>query len=136
MKIDASQLQIIWRNIIAKLPPKMDKSWVVFKHGTCGILSEATSSAQETESKAKEIIEKWGPVYPACPAGDFNVFKSPCNDGWVVTGHNPDMFTFVGLNEEGLEDEESNDMFIGLFGRSKRDKDGREPQVVHVEHKD
>lgn len=132
MSIEASQLEEIWRNIIEKLPPKKDKSWVVFKHGSCVILSEATSSAQETESKAKEIMAKWGPVWPACPAGDFNVFKSPCNNGWVVTGHNPDVFTFVALSEG---DEGSNDMMTGLFGRSKRDKDGREPQVVHVEHK-
>lgn len=130
MKVETNQLKDIWRNIIEKLPPKKGKSWVVFKHGTCVIINESTISAEETETKGKEIMAKWGPVFPGCPAGDFNVFKSPCDDGWVVTGHCPDMFTFVSL-EEGDGDE----IMTGLLGRDRRDKDGRDPKVVHVEHK-
>ena len=130
MKIEGNQLKDTWRNIIEKLTPKADKSWVVFKHGTCVILNESTSSAEETESEAIEIMAEWGPVHPGSSAGDFNIFKSPCEDGWIITGHYPDMYTFVGLDEG-----EGNEMMTGLLGRGRRDEDGRDPQVVHVEHK-
>ena len=74
MKIEGNQLKDTWRNIIEKLTPKAEKSWVVFTHGTCVILEESTFSAEETESEAIEIMAEWGPVHPGYTAGDYIIF--------------------------------------------------------------
>ncbi|MEU9027023.1 hypothetical protein AB0D46_05705 [Streptomyces sp. NPDC048383] len=52
-------------------------------------------------------------------------------EGWVVTGHPNDVFTYVGPDEPQDQSESA----VGLFGRSKRHRDGIELHVVHVEDK-
>jgi hypothetical protein len=49
----------------------------------------------------------------------------------VVTGHHPEMLTYVSPAEAS----EPTDLLIGLTGRSNRDRDGHELTVVHVEDK-
>ena len=40
------------------------------------------------------------------------------------------MYTYV--NPAELDNESPNKVEIGLYGRSKRDKDGRDPVIVHL----
>ncbi|GGM12080.1 hypothetical protein GCM10010129_65050 [Streptomyces fumigatiscleroticus] len=62
-------------------------------------------------------------------AGGFRVLELKNGEGWLVTGHHPDVVTFVGLDEV---DDQSHPA-VGLHGRAKRGRDGSEPHVVHVE---
>jgi hypothetical protein len=47
----------------------------------------------------------------------------------VVWGHHQDVLTYVGPDEVA----DGADVAIGLHGRGKRDRDGHELDVVHVE---
>lgn len=49
--------------------------------------------------------------------------------GFVVHGDRHDVLTFVGMDEVG----DINDIRIGRYGRSKLDRDAKEPHVIHVE---
>lgn len=114
-----------WRQIIIG----ENKSWVVFAHGTCVILMEPVA---DLEAAAVEILREYGPVHAGTPAGDFGTITLDPGPGWVVYGHHNDVLTYVGPDEiDG--DGADGDLAIGLYGRSKRDQDGRELQVVHVE---
>jgi hypothetical protein len=50
----------------------------------------------------------------------------------VVTGHHPDVLTYVSPTEA---EEDASTLAVGLTGRSKRDRDGTELNVIHVEDK-
>jgi hypothetical protein len=51
---------------------------------------------------------------------------------WVAFAHGTCVvLTYVGPDEVT----DSSDLAVGLYGRNKRDVDGRELQVVHVEDK-
>ena len=50
--------------------------------------------------------------------------------GWIVSGHGYGMYTYVNPNE--LDSNYPNDMTIGLYGRSKRNQDGLEPIIIHI----
>lgn len=41
-------------------------------------------------------------------------------EGWVVTGHHNDVLTYVGPDEP----QDQSEIRVGLFGRSKRHRDG------------
>lgn len=53
------------------------------------------------------------------------------DEGWVVTGHHNDILTYVGPGEP----QDQSQIVVGLFGRSKRHRDGTELHVMHVEDK-
>ncbi|BCJ40278.1 hypothetical protein GCM10010168_31360 [Actinoplanes ianthinogenes] len=112
----------IWRRIIVG----EHKSWVVFEHGTCVVL---TAPAQDLAAQATEILREFGPVQAGTPAGDFDTITLSEAPGWVVTGHHPDVLTYVAPGEPP----EESALHVGLTGRAKRDRDGRELTVVHVE---
>ena len=112
-----------WRKIILGA----EKSWVVFKNGTCVILMEP---ADDLEVQAIEIIKEWGPVHAGSPAGDFNVIKLSNHPGWVVGGHHPDILNYVGEDEYP---EGASDVAVGVAGRTMRNADGENPEVIHVE---
>jgi hypothetical protein len=118
----SAELVDVWRRIILG----ESKSWALFRHGTCVIL---TDPAGDLASRAVEILGEFGPVHVGSPAGDFSVVELADHLGWVVTGHHPDVLNFVSLQEVPGPD----DLRVGLLGRSKRDRDGRELEVVHVE---
>ncbi|WP_249413627.1 hypothetical protein [Chryseobacterium indologenes] len=40
------------------------------------------------------------------------------------------MYTYVHPSE--LDSESPNDLEIGLYGRSKRDSDGQNPEIIHI----
>jgi hypothetical protein len=50
-------------------------------------------------------------------------------EGWLVTGHHPDVVTFVPLDDSA----DPTHLAVGILGRSRRDQDGTGLHVVHVE---
>ncbi|MEU9398636.1 hypothetical protein [Streptomyces sp. SID4985] len=102
------------------------KSWVLFEHGTCVVL---TAPEDDLAAQATDILRVFGPVHGGGPAGDFRVIEVEDIEGWVVTGHHPDVLTYVTPDEPGGQDHLS----VGLCGRAQRDRDGTELHVVHVE---
>ena len=121
------ELAAVWRRIIRG----EDKSWVVFAHGTCVVLPQPRRR-DDLAKRATEILRTYGPVHPGSPAGDFGTVTLDPGPGWVVWGHHNDVLTYVGPDEV---DEDDDDLVIGLHGRGKRDSDGHELTVVHVEDK-
>jgi hypothetical protein len=106
------------------------KSWVLFRHGTCVVLVDPGPEA-DLAAQAIAILREYGPVHVGTPAGDFGTITLDPGPGFVVYGHHDDVLTFVGENEVT----EPDDLKVGLYGRTKRDQDGRELDVVHVEDK-
>ena len=104
------------------------KSWVVFANGTYIINSD--SSNKNFKEKALEIMREYGPVHGGSPAGDMTITKLTLTEGWVVGGHYYGMYTYVHPSE--LEKKDVADIDVGFFGRKKRDKDGRELRIIHV----
>ncbi|WP_218040145.1 hypothetical protein [Actinomadura sp. WMMB 499] len=118
------ELVEVWRGVV-----RGDrKSWVLFEHGTCVILMEP---ADDLAAQATELLREFGPVHAGGPAGDFGSIDLDAAPGWAVYGHHNDVLTYVAPEEL----DEPSDLAVGLLGRSKRDRDGRELTVVHVEDK-
>ncbi len=120
--VDTETLIDAWRRLLSG----SGKSWVLYEHGTCVVLGEPVGPLAD---RATEILREFGPVQVGGPAGDFRVLELKSGDGWLVTGHHPDVVTFVALDES----EDPSHLAVGIHGRSKRDRDGRELHVVHVE---
>lgn len=87
--------------------------------------------ADDIAQQATALLQKHDPVRVGTPAGDFDVIDLDDAPGWAVTGHHPDILTYVDPGEL----ENHHDLAIGLFGRSKRDQDGHELTVIHIEDK-
>lgn len=104
-----------------------EKSWVLFENGTCVILMDPE---KDLAAQATALLKEWGPVYPATPHGDFGTITLENGRGWVVYCHNNVILTFVGPDEI---DPDSEDVVIGLHGRSKRGQDAAGLRVIHVE---
>lgn len=104
------------------------KTWVLFEHGTCVVL---TAPEGDLSAQAVELLREYGPVHAGSPAGDFGVIDVDNVDGWVVTGHHPDVLTYVAP----AEPRDRTDIAVGLCGRAKRHRDGTELRVVHVQDK-
>jgi hypothetical protein len=118
-----SELIETWRRIIVG----GHKSWALFSNGTCVILTQPKG---DLGLQALELMKMYGPVHAGSPAGDFSVIELNDAPGWVVTSHHPDILTYVSHDEVGAR---TNDLVIGLLGRSKRDQDAAELTVVHIE---
>ncbi|MFB7505362.1 hypothetical protein [Streptomyces broussonetiae] len=121
-RVDTETLIDAWRRLLAG----SGKPWVLFEHGTCVVLEEPESDLAD---RATEILREYGPVSVSGPSGDFRVLELKNDEGWLVTGHHPDVVTFVALEES----EDPSHLAVGIHGRAKRDQDGRHPHVVHVE---
>lgn len=126
------ELIAAWRQIIVG----DKKSWVLFKHGTCVILTQSDADA-DLRAQAVALMHEWGPVQVGTPSADFNVVELVEHDGWVVTCHHPDILTYMAPDEMGIEDtsDAPDDMLIGLLGRSKRGHDAEELVILHIEDK-
>lgn len=120
------ELATVWRGIIRG----EGKSWVVFAHGTCVVLPDPGPTA-DLGQQAVEVMREYGPVHAGSPAGDFGTITLDPGPGWVVYGHHSDVLTYVDPDEVP----DGSDLAVGLFGRGKRDRDGRDLDVVHVEDK-
>jgi hypothetical protein len=114
----------VWRRLLAD--PR--KSWVLFEHGTCVVPADPDGDLAE---RAIETLEEFGPVHAGSPAGDFGVIDVEDADGWVVTGHHPDVLTYVAPDEP----RDRSEIAVGLCGRAKRHQDGTGLRVIHVEDK-
>ena len=112
-----------WRHIVSG----GTKSWVLFKHGTCVILMEPE---EDISKQAICLLRQWGPLHVGSSSGDFDVIHLSNYPGWVVTGHHPDVLNYVSPAEVAVG---SDDVMIGVLGRSKRNQDALELQVIHVE---
>lgn len=108
--------------------PKFE-DWVLFENGTY-IMFDDASQIEDLEKEAIRQMKEFGPVAAGGPAGDFNVINLNKTEGWVVSGHGYGMYTYVNPSE--LDSSSPNDLTIGLYGRSKRDKDGNNPKIIHV----
>ncbi|MFD8392980.1 hypothetical protein ACFV2N_28205 [Streptomyces sp. NPDC059680] len=120
--VDTETLIDAWRRLLAG----SGKTWVLFEHGTCVVLEEPTG---DLAAQATEILREFGPVRVGGPAGDFRVLELHNGEGWLVTGHHPDVVTFVPLDDSA----DPSHLAVGILGRSRRDRDGTELHVVHVE---
>ncbi|WP_369173118.1 hypothetical protein AB5J49_36510 [Streptomyces sp. R28] len=120
--VDTEEFVEIWRRILA--PSGI--SWVLFENGTCVLLKEPEG---ELAGQAVEILGDFGPVRAGGPAGDFNVLQLKDGTGWLVTGHHPDVVTYVALDEPA----DPSHLAVGIHGRIKRRQDGTALCVVHVE---
>ncbi|WP_030244911.1 hypothetical protein [Streptomyces sp. NRRL S-350] len=122
--VNTEMLIDVWQRLLAD--PR--KSWVLFEHGTCVVL---TTPEGEPAEQAAALLEEFGPVHAGSLAGDFGVIDLKDAEGWIVTGHHNDVLTYVGPDEP----QDQSEIAVGLFGRSKRHRDGTELHVVHVEDK-
>lgn len=120
--VNTETLRDIWQRLLAD----PHKSWVLFEHGTCVVL---TAPEGELAEQATGILREFGPVHAGSSAGDFGVIDPEDVEGWVVTGQHNDVLTYVGPDEPG----DQSQIAVGLCGRSKRHRDGTELNVVHVE---
>jgi ribA/ribD-fused uncharacterized protein len=120
---EASAAIDVWRRIIQG----EGKVWALFQHGTCVIFAPRTPNVADA---AITLLRKWGPVHAGSPAGDFSVIELEHESGCVVTCHHPDILTYVPLAESGSRPSE---LAVGLLGRSLRDSDAAELNVVYVE---
>ena len=105
-----------------------EKSWVLFKHGTCVIL---TDPERELDKHAIRLIQQYGPVHPGGPAGDFGTMSVTDYQGWAVTGQHQDILTYVSPDE--VPKDHDTDFEVGFYGRIKRDKDAKELAIIHIE---
>lgn len=119
--LSQEQLIKIYQKVIE---PKI-KNWVVFSNGTCVIIYHTKG---DLEIEAKEILQKYGKVYPGTSSADFTVLK--VDSGWIVTGDQPGILNYVS-EDEGKDME---DFEIGLIGRKKKEIDTEELKIIHVQN--
>ncbi len=108
------------------------QDWVLFKNGTY-IIFEHAEEIRHLESTALKLIKEFGPVYSGERSEDFDVTDLKNTEGWIVSGHGYGMYTYVSPQE--LKYKKPDTAKIGLFGRKKRDLDGRNPVIIHVNRK-
>lgn len=108
------------------------QDWVLFKNGTY-IIFEHADKISDLESVAQKLMEEFGPVYEGERFEDFDVTDLKNTEGWIVSGHAYGMYTYVSPQE--LKYKKPDTTTIGLSGLRKRDLDGRNPVVIHVNRK-
>ncbi|WP_427874316.1 hypothetical protein [Flavobacterium sp. MMS24-S5] len=104
------------------------QDWVLFKNGTY-IIFEHADEISNLERKALKLIKEFGPVYTE-RSEDFDVTDLKNTEGWIVSGHGYGMYTYVSPKE--IKSKKPDTITIGLSGRGKRDLDGRNPIIIHI----
>jgi hypothetical protein len=102
-------------------------NWVLFSNGTYIILADSIET--DKKNKAIEIMKEYGPVFAGSPAGDITVTTLNLAPGWSVGGHYYGMYTYVDQKEMKPN---PTDLEVGLYGRQKRDKDGKELNLIYL----
>jgi hypothetical protein len=115
-------------NVKLAINPKF-QDWVLFENGTY-IIFDDVSQITDIKSEAIRLMTEFGPVAVGGSAGDFGVTALNKTEGWVVSGHGYGMYTYVNPSE--LDENSPDDTKVGLYGRSKRDKDGLNPNIIHI----
>jgi hypothetical protein len=105
------------------------QNWVLFKNGTYIIFDDITK-VKDINRDAIALMKEYGPVFAGGPAGDFNTIHLTKTEGWIVSGHGYGMYTYVSPSE--IQNKTANDLEIGLLGRSKRDIDGKSPEIIYI----
>ncbi|BAP31977.1 uncharacterized protein CHSO_2940 [Chryseobacterium sp. StRB126] len=105
------------------------QDWVLFKNDTY-IIFDDIATVENVQEEAIKLMKEFGPVFAGGSAGDFNVIHLNATEGWLVSGHGYGMYTYVHPLE--LDNESPNDLEIGLLGRSKRNLDGENPEIRHI----
>lgn len=105
------------------------QDWVLFKNGTYIIFDHA-DTIKDVHAEAIQQMKEFGPVFSGGPAGDFNTIHLTKTNGWIVAGHGYGMYTYVNPSE--IDNKTPNDLEIGLFGRLKRDLDGKKPEIIYT----
>jgi hypothetical protein len=114
----------LWKTLLRN---QRDKTWVLFKQGTCVILAK---NGTDPISDAKDFLREKGGVKPGSSGGDFSVVTLKGLPGWIVTCHSDNVLTYVAPSEVKAG---AGDLEIGLLGRSKRQQDSHSLEVIHVE---
>lgn len=129
-KLQKNEMEInsLIDNVKLAINPKF-KDWVLFENGTY-IVFDDINKIDNTEREAIRLMKEFGPVHAGGPAGDFNVISLNQKNGWLVSGHGYGIYTYVSPSE--LEMNSPNDITIGLYGRSKRNSDGENPNIVYI----
>lgn len=109
------------------------QDWVLFKNGTY-IIFEKADGIQDLDNAALKLIKEFGPVYKGERSEDFDVTDLKNTEGWIVSGHGYGMYTYVSTQEMKSK-KLYNNIEIGLLGRGKRDLDGRNPVIIHINRK-
>ena len=117
------------KHVTLSINPKF-QDWILFKNGTY-IIFENANAIDNLEDKAIRLIQKFGPVSIGNSSEDFDVTDLNKTEGWIVSGHGYGIYTYVSPEE--IKSKSINQ--IGLFGRNKRDLDGRNPIVIHINRK-
>lgn len=118
--MDIDKLIAVYKKVIE---PNL-QNWVVFEHGTCVIIYHPP---KDLEAEAKEVLQKYGQVYPGTSTADFNILK--VDQGWIVTGDQPGILNYVS-EEEGKDME---DYEIGLLGRRKKEQDSQDLKIIYIQ---
>jgi len=105
------------------------QNWVLFKNGTYIIFDDITK-VKDINRDAIALMKEYGPAFAGGPAGDFNTIHLTKTEGWIVSGHGYGMYTYVSPSE--IQNKTANDLEIGLLGRSKRDIDGKSPEIIYI----
>ncbi|MFC4479920.1 hypothetical protein [Flavobacterium chungangensis] len=121
-----SQAELL-HHVRLSINPKF-QDWVLFKNGTY-IIFEHVDEVSNLESKALKLIKEFGPVYTE-RSQDFDVTDLKNTEGWIVSGHGYGMYTYVSPQE--IRSKKPDTTTIGLYGREKRDLDGRNPVIIHI----
>ncbi|WET01859.1 hypothetical protein [Flavobacterium sp. YJ01] len=108
------------------------QDWVLFKNGTY-IIFENADETRNLESTALKLMEEFGPVYLGERSEDFDVTDLKNTEGWIVSGHGYGMYTYVSPLE--MKYKTLDIVEIGILGRRKRDLDGRNATIIHVNRK-
>lgn len=116
-------------NVKKAVNPKF-QDWVLFQNGTYIIFDNPMDT--QIEEKGLALMKEFGPVFAGSPAGDFEVISLTETEGWVVSGHCYGMYTYVNPDELLPEPTE---LLIGIYGRGKRDIDGKNPKIIYSNHK-
>jgi len=131
-KTDQNAKSELIEHVKLAINPKY-QDWVLFKNGTYIIFDNA-DTIPNLETEAKKEMKEFGPVYAGGIAGDFGVTSLTKIEGWIVSGHGYGMYTYVNPRE--LKSKKPEDLEIGLFGRGKRDLDGKNPIIIHINYKE
>jgi len=127
--IDVQAYVAAYRKVI---PPNLSR-WVLFRHGTVYVFSEAhpVRSDADLGNEAIAFVYRNGPVIAGGPSGDFRSIRLRDDLGWIVLYDEDGLFNlFPGLRDP----QPGQDLVIGLMGRKRRAMDAAGLEVVHVEN--
>ena len=110
--------------------------FVIYKNHTCVLLNDDSKGLikEEIVAKSNKIMKEYGPVKVGTTSGDFGLITRNNNNhnGYLITSHCPDMLTFVSDRYEmKSQSDEHTDIEVCLYGRKKRDQDGKTLKPIY-----